>query len=336
VDPTGSAPPHFANRRPRDMAMIVARLPLLLRRWPGTIARVVSASDVAAVAERLGYRPPGGKNRADIRHNAVDAVATGMAAFPHLQSPALSALHDLVAIAVAHRSGRNGRMHCETIYAPARDGEGRHVVVSRKPTAMLTRREIGQVRDLMLRARLRQSADAGSHEPSHEHRVRRVRLARPSRDAIVLPANRRGAPERAVLSRQNFAIDIVALPDGSWKAFGITQHERLASGWRPEWERARLGGKLVMRLRRGDCIELDGPQGRIVLRVHRLAPSNGYVWVADIAEAGNLAARHAATDDTFRFAYLSAQQLRRRHARAVRFTADGVLVPRLSNVAENS
>jgi len=342
VDPTGSAPPHFANRRPRDMAMIVARLPLLLRRWPGTIARVVSASDVAAVAERLGYRPPGGKNRADIRHNAVDAVATGMAAFPQLTSPDLRTLCGLAVIAVAHRTGLKGRMHCETIYALGRDGEGRPVAVSRKPAATLTAREIGQVRDPMLRARLRQSTDAGDREPRHErstmtreHRVRRVRLARPSRDAIVLPANGRGAPERAVLSRQNFAIDIVALPDGSWKAFGITQHERLAPGWRPEWERERLGGKLVMRLRRGDCIEVDGPQGRIVLRVHRLAPSNGYVWVAGIAEAGNLAARHAAADDPFRFVYLSARQLRRRHARAVRFTADGVLVPRHSNVTGN-
>ncbi len=343
VDPSGGPPPHFANRRPRDMAMIVARLPSLLRRWPGTVARVVSASDVAATAERLGYRPPEGKNRADTRHNAIDAVAAGMAAFPHLQSPAPSALRDLVVVAVAHRSGRNGRMHSETIYASARDSEGRPVVVSRKPTAMLTKREIGQVRDLALRARLRQSADVGDREPPHdrstmtrERRVRRVRVARPSRDAIVLPANGRGAPERAVLPRQNFAIDIVALPDGSWKAFGITQHDRLAPGWRPAWERECLGGKLVMRLRRGDCIELDGPQGRSVLRVHRLAPSNGYIWAAAIAEAGNLAARHASPDDPFRFAYLSAQQLYRRNARAVRFTADGVLVPRRSNVADKS
>jgi hypothetical protein len=343
VDPLASTAPHFANRRPRDMAMIAARLPRLIQRWPSAVVRAVSASDVAATAERLGYRTPEGKNRADVRHNAIDAVAAGMAAFPHLQSPAPSALRDLVAIAVAHQSRRNGRMHCETIYALARDVEGRPVVVSRKPAATLTAREIGQVRDPMLRARLRQSTDAADREPPHdrstmtrEHRVRRVRLARPSRDAIVLPANGRGAPERAVLSRQNFAIDIVALPDGSWKAFGITQHERLAPGWRPEWERERLGGKLVMRLRRGDCIEVDGPQGRIVLRVHRLAPSNGYVWVAGLAEAGNLAARHAAADDPFRFVYLSARQLRRRHARAVRFTADGVLVPRHSNVTGNA
>lgn len=331
--------PGFARRRRRDMAMIGARLAALLRPAGDSELRPVSPDSTAAMARDRGYRPLPGKNRDDHRHNAADAVAIGLAASPALFAPGLAEILAMAALSVTPVRKPAGRMHCETLYGAGPLRLAKPTIAARKPVRALTKGEIAGVRDGKARARLGACLlDAPEHSAGLaafrlETGARRLRLLKPAADAIALPANRSGAPDRMVRPRQNYAIDIVAQRDGSWRAFGISLHDRMSADWRPRWEAARLGGKLAMRLCRGDCIELDAEDGRMVFRVHRLAASNGYVWLAGLHEAGDLGRRHGDPTDPFRFLFLSAASLKKRNAVAVDMTPDGRIVARRSNVA---
>ncbi len=89
-----------------------------------------------------------------------------------------------------------------------------------------------------------------------------------------------------------------------------------------------------MRLHKADLLELDDENGRRVFRrVVRLAGSSGHVYLAEPSAAGSLAKRHAASADPFRFELLSAEALRKRHARAVDIDLLGQASYRRSNVA---
>lgn len=334
----GDAPVAFARRRGRDMAMLGARLIAVLARACGR-APVLSPPDrVARAALDMRLRQGEGKDRDDIGHNALDAVAVAASAVADIAVPAPECVRAAMAFSVAADRAPHGRMHGETIYSAGPAQGGRPTVVARKAVAALSPGEAGRLRDGRLCGELAACvAAAGGHEAGLAAfaaltGIRHVRLVRPAADAIVLPANAGGAPARMALPKRNHAIDIVALRDGAWRAFGVSLHDRMAKDWRPQWERLRLGGKLVMRLHRGDCVELDGDAGRIVLRVHRLAPSNGYVWLAGLAEAGDLGRRHADPGDPFRFAFLSAKGLFARRARAIDISADGRIKPRRCNV----
>lgn len=333
-----AAPPAFARRRPRDMALIGAGLKRLFAAIAHAPAASVDPAEVADAARRFALRPQTGKNRDDWRHNADDAVAVALAAFPGLIPPDADDVRRRAVISVAPRRKPRGRMHEETLYAPAVTADGRPAAAARKAVIDLTAGDAAHVRDARLGAALRECLAAESDraaalaEFSRKTGVRRLRLIRPAADAILLPQNAAGAPRRAVLPKSNYAIDLVVLRDGVWRAFGVTLHDRQRKDWRPQWERLRLGGKLAMRLCKGDCVEIDSEEGRRVLRVQRLAPSNGYVWLAGLAEASDLGRRHADPLDPFRFVFLSARGMQQRRARAVDIDLLGIARPRRTNV----
>ena len=88
--------------------------------------------------------------------------------------------------------------------------------------------------------------------------------------------------------------------------------------WRPRWERDKVGGKLVMRIHKGDMIEFeDGCGQRCIKTVHRLSPSNNVLYLASHNEGGELGKRHDDKDDPFRWDFANIGGLKKRNARKV-------------------
>ncbi len=120
--------------------------------------------------------------------------------------------------------------------------------------------------------------------------------------------------------------------DGSWKGFAATVFEVNQKGWRPIWEREKLGGKLVMRLHKGDAVEVDDADGvrraKIVVQIH---PSENRVCLAGHNEGGAFQKRHGDKEDPFRLDLATISRLRDRACVAVRVNEIGATIPRRSN-----
>ncbi len=121
--------------------------------------------------------------------------------------------------------------------------------------------------------------------------------------------------------------------DGSWRGFAATVFEVNQKDYRPVWERDKLGGKLVMRLHKGDAIEVEHNGMRRIMTVHRLSPSNNVIYLAEHFEGGKLASRHADHNDLFRWNFASIGKLKERGARAVHIDILGQMHYRPSNVS---
>lgn len=292
----GRQPGGFCLRQSRDLARIVARLTILF----GRRAPVRLIAPPFAPADRL-------KDRRDHRHHALDAAALLAATRPGTPLPATDTLLATAQLSLHVDRRPRGMMHEETIHR-IRERDGGQEISVRKPVSGLGRLDAARF------------ASASRHHGREADRglARHVRITRPAATAIILPPNRRGAPQRAVFPALNHHLDIVSLRDGRWRAFAATLHDRLQPGWRPEWERQRIGGRLVMRLCRNDVIALHASQDTVLLRIVRIVASRGLVWAADLAAAGDLAARHADPSDPFRFRFLSANALQEGKASAIR------------------
>jgi CRISPR-associated endonuclease Csn1 len=133
---------------------------------------------------------------------------------------------------------------------------------------------------------------------------------------------------------ENHHVDIVQMRDSTWQGFPATYFDVNQKGWRPEWERKRLGGKLVMRLHKGDTIELDGKNNqRRIMTVHRLQISSNLVRLAPHNEGGKLQERHDDPNDSFRWDFANIKGLKGRNARKVIVSLSGDILPTRSNVA---
>lgn len=250
-------------------------------------------------------------------------------------------------IIVSHKPerGKGGALHEDTAYGVKGIQEHELAlgnVVVRKPLDMLTAREVGRVRDEPLRNELLQLlADVGGDEkafrvaavnwaieqaeawndahPDAPPRmpIRRVRLLKPEASLLVLN-DAEGQPTKGLVPAENWCVDIVKMRDGSWKGFGATIFEVNRKDWRPVWEREKLGGLLVMRLHKGDLIELEDPDGvRRVKRVVRLRVQAGQLMLAGAADGGDFQKRHDDPDDPFRWDYAAISGLGRRGATKV-------------------
>lgn len=122
--------------------------------------------------------------------------------------------------------------------------------------------------------------------------------------------------------------------DGAWRSFPATVFEVNQKDWRPLWERERMGGKLVMRVHKGDTIEVDGDNGeRRIMTVHRLSPSNSVLYLALHTEGGALQKRHDDKDDPFRWDFANIGGLKKRNARKVKVGVAGRQRYERSNVS---
>src|SRR5690606_38735415 len=245
------------------------------------------------------------KERTDHRHHAIDAIVVGAIDRSLLQEMSRRA-------AQAEGEDRHDvtRAGPEPV-AGVREAEAAEIgnLVFRKPLVDLNPNEIDRVRDPVLRAELQKIASqftsddgkllddeglraaleefAKTPAPGRMQGIRRVRIGKKEKNVIFIRDRRSANVYKALIPGSNNHIDVVQMRDGSWQGFAASLFEVNQPGWRPVWERNKLGGKLVMRLHKGDMIELDDPDGKRRIKVvHRLQPSQNRIYLAPHNEGG--------------------------------------------------
>ncbi|MEQ1670969.1 MAG: type II CRISPR RNA-guided endonuclease Cas9, partial [Hyphomicrobium sp.] len=267
---------------------------------------------------------------------------------------------DKVIVSMKPEHGMGGALHEDTAYGLVDNTDEAAVIgnlVYRKPLADLKPGEIDSVRDAHLRKQLQElvaplrdakgrlskenekafeaalTKFSGEAAPGRAQGVRRVRIGKAKTGELHIKDRQTGAVYKALLPGENHHIDIVQMRDGSWQGFAATVFDVNQTGWRPEWEVRKLGGKLVMRVHKGDTIEVDDVDGiRRTKTVHRLSPSNGILYLAPHNEGGALGKRHDDKEDPFRWDFANIGGLKGRKASKVKIDAAGRKVRVRSNV----
>lgn len=276
---------------------------------------------------------------------------------------AVRAQLDRLVVSLKPEHGRGNALHEETAYGVVRnEREAAEIgnLVYRKPLTSLTPNDIDAVRDELLRRELQALAapfrdDKGKVAKENEKAlaaalagfgeekvgnkgraqgVRRVRIGKKERSVVAIKDRRNGEVYKALIPGENHLVDIVQMRDGTWQGFAASVFEVNQCGWRPEWEAKKLGGKLVMRLHKGDMIEVDDTDGaRRIKTVHRIEISANRLRLAPHNEGGKLQDRHADKNDPFRWDFANIPALKDRRALKMKVDAVGNVRQARSNVS---
>jgi CRISPR-associated endonuclease Csn1 len=248
--------------------------------------------------------------------------------------------------------GKRGALHEDTAYGFVRDKAEAAAIgnlVYRKPAKDLTEGEIARVRDQVLRGKLdilvAPLLDAkGKAKDQKEFKetlasfgekgkIRRLRLGKFEAGAVSIYDRKTGAAYKALTPGENHHVDIVQMRDGTWKGFAASVFDVNRKDWRPLWEREKLGGKLVMRLHKGDMVEIDDADGiRRVKVVQRIEISANRIRLAPHQEGGKLQDRHADKEDPFQWDFATISKLKERECLAIRVVSSGFLSYRSRNI----
>ena len=318
------------------------------------------------------------KNRNDHRHHAIDACVIGVIDRGLIQRIARDAARDeenqavsriladieepyegyseqvnaaVRKVFVSHRPNHQtgGKLHEDGAYglvAENSDNINRGETsignaVIRREVASLSAKQIGQVRDLKIRADLeavlaegRQlhplKTDFDRHLPellaewSRRKGTRRVRTL--VRDESIIPLGKRadGSRYKYAVPGENHHMDIVETPDGVWR--GVAQSVFDANQIKPQtdWRNVYPDARFIMRLHKNDTLQLFDEDGvNRVKRVVRIAPSANRLMLAEHTDAGKLQERHDDRDDAFRWDLATISRLKHRRARRVRVDETG-------------
>lgn len=211
---------------------------------------------------------------------------------------------ELEGVIVSHRPNRGvqGKLHEETAYGPTTPDERAQgwTATYRKPVDSLKASEMARIRDPDLRAialealatigeeAARQALrDSGSRDADGKPRpIRRVRLLKKEdpKGMVEIRHGRNGEHRKAYAMGSIHHIDIVAGADGRWRGEGISVFHANQPDHRPDWH-ADPDARLVMRLHKGDLVELEHDGARQVMRVYRLEPSAKRVRLTPHTEA---------------------------------------------------
>ncbi len=262
-----------------------------------------------------------------------------------------------IVVSIKAEHGIAAALHEDTAYGlVTREDEAAEIgnLVFRKPVIDLNANEVDRVRDPVLRRALQEVAApfrngsgklvdekglrsaladwARTASPGRMQGVRRVRVGKEKKGEVHIRDRRTGAVYKALIPGENHHIDVVQMRDGAWVGFSATVFEVNQRDWRPRWECEKVGGKLVMRLHKGDMIELDDADGqRYIKTVHRLSPSSNLLYLAGHNEGGALQKRHDDKEDLFRWDFANIGGLKKRNARRVRVDAIGQVATAKSN-----
>lgn len=238
------------------------------------------------------------------------------------------------ALIVSHKAehGTGGALHEDTAYGlvdPARGEDGN--LVYRKAIDGLTAREVGRIRDLNLRDRLqRHLADKGVKDTDktgwiaalrafgQAENIRRVRLLKKEDGVVLIKDRQTGKPYKALVPGENHHMDIVEDAGGVWRGYAATVFEANQKTAEPRWKRDLPGARLVMRVHKGDMVEVDDGGERKIKRVVRINPSERRLYLAGHDEGGELAKRHESPDDHFRWDLASVSRLKERGCRLMK------------------
>jgi CRISPR-associated endonuclease Csn1 len=272
--------------------------------------------------------------------------------FPEFRQAARAALDKMT---VSHKPEHRttAALHEDTAYGFIRgEKEAREIgnLVRRKPIDSLTGPEVDAVRDPVLRRELGairapfadgkgKVKDAKAFQQAlkafgEERQIRRIRVGKADQSIVAIGDRHTGETYKALVPGENHHMDIVQMRDGSWKGFAATYFEINRKDWRPRWEAERTGGKLVMRVHKGDTIELVDTDGvRRIKTIVRLSPSNNILYLVRHTDAGDFQKRHDDPDDAFRWDFANVGKLRERGAVAVRVDEIGRVRRRKSNIS---
>jgi CRISPR-associated endonuclease Csn1 len=336
---------------------VPGRLTAFLRRkWGLNSLLYGNRPDPDQEEPKAGQKP---KQRNDHRHHAIDAFVVGLTDLSLLQKIGTAAgkgemdriergempdgypgfrndLKDrLGKLIVSHRPDHStkGRLHEETAYGIIAnpEAEGGATFAYRKPLADLNTNEIERIRDADLRRRVLAAVEgrkasapdlksaliefASAQKPA----MRRIRLTKVEKAYVALQARNGGGAYKAVIPGDNHHVVVYSDEAGEWKGVGVTVFE-VNRGSPPQ-----IPGRPVMKIHKGDLIALNLDGKRRIMRVHRLEVSNQRFRLAEHNEGGNLAARHADADDSFRWFMRNFDALRELGARQVTVDPLGTL-----------
>lgn len=256
----------------------------------------------------------------------------------------------IASVVVSHRPDHSasGKLHEDTAYGLVRnvpENQAARMIgnlVRRKPVVELKSGEINRVRDEKIRHALEEATRhlwkddralkaelaAWSLRTGHN----RLRILTPDESARAVHSRpdkpRAGEPYKWMIPSQNLFLDILKGPDGKWFRYGVNRWSR-ASGTDVPWQEVHPDATFVMRLYKGDTIQLfdwDDEEKSIIPGTNRIkiivsipnSETNNYVTLAGANEAGNLSARHNDSTDSFRWDWARFDRLRLRRARRVR------------------
>ena len=221
----------------------------------------------------------------------------------------------------------SGKLHEETAYGLVDeeiDGKPFNLV-TRKPIAALTEKEIGQVRDARLREKLQEVAHEAKRDGEKlevalerfggQRGIRRARILKTLKSVRVVSHG--DGYRKAYNPGDNHRVEIHALADGEWNGEGVTVFDANQPGYMPSWRTTHPDARLVMRVHNGDLIEADFGEGRRIWRAVRLEPSAKRIRLVRDVDAGNYEQRHKDPDDPFRWNFATYARLKTADARRV-------------------
>lgn len=242
------------------------------------------------------------------------------------------------AIIVSHKAehGTGGALHEGTSYGiNAGSDKDEGDLITRKAIDALSPPEVDKVRDLWLREKLqaikaylltmglsktkfedalkKALADFGE---SQSPPIRRVRILKKQEDFIPIKSRKTGKPYRAVIAGENHHADIIEDSKGKWRGYSVSIFDANQKNNLPPWKAELPDGKLIMRLHKGDLVEILDDDGiRHIKKVVVLDLSACRVRLADHNESGKLQKRHEDPDDLFRWDLATISKLKERNCK---------------------
>lgn len=193
----------------------------------------------------------------------------------------------------------SGKLHEETAYGLVADEiDGKDFnLVTRKPIAALTEKEIGQVRDARLREELGEVVfEAKRHGEKlaealarfgAERNIRRVRVLKTERFVVVVEHGE-GQFRKGYVPGSNHRIEIFETADGKWLGEGVSVFDANRPDFEPGWRREHPKATLRLKLHKGDLFEADFGNGRELFVARKLSPANGRVEFVSHRKAGKV------------------------------------------------
>ncbi len=240
------------------------------------------------------------------------------------------------------RDTTTARLHNDTAYGLTgeKDEKGNDLVVRRVALAALSDKQIGNVRDPLLRDALWQATEGLSGkdreqalqdfaakgvgtdkkgEPLYKG-IRRVRVIEPL--AVIPIHDKSGHAYKGVKGDSNQRYEVWQLPEGKWVARVVSTFVANSPGGGDN--RPHHTAKKVMRLHQNDLVAYQKEGERIIARVVKFG-QNGQVTLAAHNEAGDLKRRDnmSVDDDPFKYYSPTVGGLKNVSARKVRIDETG-------------
>ena len=203
---------------------------------------------------------------------------------------------------VSHKPdhGFQDAMHNDTAYGitGARDDRGQMILVTRKPLNAIDKpSQLGDIRDPVLRARFTEAGAGLTGKAFTDALVREgaamtppvnsVRVLDVMKDSSCVVIEHGTGHRKAYKGDGNYCYDLGADDKGKWTGAVVTTFQAYQRAQAdPEWQR-RLHRNdetpLLMRIRKGDMLEIDGPGGRRRVVVRKF--SEGKINMSEHHEA---------------------------------------------------